>query len=76
MGALIDFTRAVFFQPNDHFQGSVIMPHSLLSGVRSACALAAFLAAGNCLAATDLQAVVDASVKPLMNVFWRHKHRA
>lgn len=42
------------------------MPHSLRSSARSACALAAFLTVGNCLAATDLQTVVDASVKPLM----------
>lgn len=42
------------------------MPHSLRCSARSACALAALLAAGNCLAATDLRTVVDASVKPLM----------
>lgn len=42
------------------------MPQHLLSGVRNFTALAVFIAAGNCLAATDLQAVVDANVKPLM----------
>lgn len=42
------------------------MSQQLLSGVRHFAALAAFIAAGNCLAAPDLQAVVDASVKPLM----------
>jgi len=42
------------------------MPQHLLSGVRNLTALAVFIAAGNCLAATDLQAVVDANVKPLM----------
>lgn len=42
------------------------MLQHLLSGVRNFTALAVFIAAGNCLAATDLQAVVDANVKPLM----------
>ncbi|MCS3512358.1 class C beta-lactamase [Pseudomonas grimontii] len=42
------------------------MPQHLLSGVRNLTALAVFIAAGNCLASTDLQAVVDANVKPLM----------
>jgi beta-lactamase class C len=42
------------------------MPQHLLSGVRNFTALAVFIAAGNCLASTDLQAVVDANVKPLM----------
>jgi len=42
------------------------MPQHLLSGVRNFTALAVFIAAGNCLAATDLQAVVDANKKPLM----------
>lgn len=42
------------------------MPQLSLFGVRNLTALAVFLAAGNCLAATDLQAVVDANVKPLM----------
>lgn len=42
------------------------MSQYLLTGVRHFTAIAALLAAGNCLAATDLQAVVDASVKPLM----------
>ena len=42
------------------------MPLSMLPGMRTVTAIAALLAAGNCLAATDLQAVVDASVKPLM----------
>ena len=42
------------------------MPQHLLSGVRNFTALAVFIATGNCLAATDLQAVVDANVKPLM----------
>ena len=42
------------------------MPQLSLFGVRNLTALAVLLAAGNCLAATDLQAVVDASVKPLM----------
>ncbi|WP_409563901.1 class C beta-lactamase [Pseudomonas azotoformans] len=37
-----------------------------MSGVRNFTALAVFIAAGNCLASTDLQAVVDANVKPLM----------
>ncbi|MFK9007209.1 class C beta-lactamase [Pseudomonas pergaminensis] len=43
------------------------MPQLSLFGVRNLTALAVLLAAGNCLAATDLQAVVDASVKPLMH---------
>ncbi|MGR3885737.1 class C beta-lactamase [Pseudomonas sp. 1152_12] len=42
------------------------MPQLSLFGVRHFAALAALVTAGNCLAATDLQAVVDASVKPLM----------
>ncbi|QDH65737.1 beta-lactamase [Pseudomonas azotoformans] len=42
------------------------MPQHLMSGVRNFTALAVFIAAGNCLASTDLQAVVDANVKPLM----------
>jgi beta-lactamase class C len=42
------------------------MPQPSLFGVRNLTALAVLFAAGNCLAATDLQAVVDASVKPLM----------
>jgi len=42
------------------------MPQLSLSGVRNFGALALFLAAGHCLAADDLRAVVDASVKPLM----------
>ena len=42
------------------------MPQLSLSGVRNLGALALFLAAAPCLAATDLRAVVDASVKPLM----------
>lgn len=42
------------------------MPHSLLSGVRNFTALALLIGAGQCLAASDLRAVVDASVKPLM----------
>ncbi|MCU1781089.1 class C beta-lactamase [Pseudomonas sp. 14P_5.3_Bac1] len=42
------------------------MPQLSLFGVRNLTALAVFIAAGNCVAATDLQAVVDASVKPLM----------
>ncbi len=42
------------------------MPQLSLFGVRHLTALAVFIAAGNCVAATDLQAVVDASVKPLM----------
>lgn len=42
------------------------MSQHLLTGVRCFTAIAALLAAGNCLAASDLQAVVDASVKPLM----------
>ena len=42
------------------------MPQLSLSGVRNLGALALFLATGHCLAADDLRAVVDASVKPLM----------
>ena len=42
------------------------MPQLSLFGVRNLTALAVFIAAGNCVAATDLQAVVDARVKPLM----------
>ena len=42
------------------------MPQQAVFGVRHLTALAMFLGAGQCLAATDLQAVVDASVKPLM----------
>lgn len=42
------------------------MPQLSLSGVRKVGALALFLATGHCLAADDLRAVVDASVKPLM----------
>lgn len=42
------------------------MPQLSLSGVRKVSALALFLASGHCLAADDLRAVVDASVKPLM----------
>src|SRR5476649_2826028 len=50
----------------DHSHGSHIMPQLSLFGVRNLTALAVLAAAGNCLAATDLQAVVDANVKPLM----------
>lgn len=42
------------------------MPQHALSGVLNFTALALFLGAGQCLAANDLHAVVDASVKPLM----------
>ncbi|MCF5172946.1 class C beta-lactamase [Pseudomonas canadensis] len=42
------------------------MPQLSLSGVRNLGAVALFLATGHCLAADDLGAVVDASVKPLM----------
>ncbi len=42
------------------------MPLSMFSGMRNLTAVAALFATGHCLAATDLQAVVDASVKPLM----------
>ncbi|WP_338567880.1 class C beta-lactamase [Pseudomonas canadensis] len=42
------------------------MPQLSLSGVRNLGALALFLATGHCLAADGLRAVVDASVKPLM----------
>ncbi|CRM89054.1 Beta-lactamase [Pseudomonas sp. 22 E 5] len=42
------------------------MPQLSLSGVRNLGAVALFLATGHCLAADDLRAVVDASVKPLM----------
>lgn len=42
------------------------MPQLPLSGVRNLGAAALFLAAGHCLAADDLRAVVDASIKPLM----------
>ncbi|ETK25098.1 class C beta-lactamase [Pseudomonas sp. FH1] len=42
------------------------MPQLSLSGVRNFGALALFLATGHCLAADDLRAEVDASVKPLM----------
>ncbi len=42
------------------------MPQLSLSGVRNLGAMALFLATGHCLAADDLRAVVDASVKPLM----------
>lgn len=42
------------------------MPHNSLSGVRYFGALAVFFSASHCLAATHLQAVVDASIKPLM----------
>ncbi|NWF12605.1 beta-lactamase [Pseudomonas reactans] len=42
------------------------MPQFSLSRVRNVGALALFLATGHCLAADDLRAVVDASVKPLM----------
>lgn len=42
------------------------MPQLSLSGVCNLGALALFLATGHCLAADDLRAVVDASVKPLM----------
>ena len=42
------------------------MSQQLLTRVRQLTALAVCIAAGNCVAATDLQAVVDASVKPLM----------
>ncbi|NWA43381.1 beta-lactamase [Pseudomonas reactans] len=42
------------------------MPQFSLSGVRNVGALALVLATGHCLAADDLRAVVDASVKPLM----------
>lgn len=42
------------------------MPLSMFSGMRNLTAVAALVATGHCLAATDLQAVVDASVKPLM----------
>ncbi|MEJ5280467.1 class C beta-lactamase [Pseudomonas sp. MYb541] len=42
------------------------MPQLSLSGVRNLGTLALFLATGHCLAADDLRAVVDASVKPLM----------
>lgn len=62
VGALIDFTRAVFSAERS-FSGKRYHAPLIVVHVRSACAPAAFLAAGNCLAATDLQAVVDASVK-------------
>ena len=42
------------------------MPQLSLSGVRNLGALALFLATGHCLAADGLRAVMDASVKPLM----------
>ena len=42
------------------------MPQLSLSGVRNVGALALVLATGHCLAADGLRAVVDASVKPLM----------
>ncbi|MGY2254645.1 class C beta-lactamase [Pseudomonas reactans] len=42
------------------------MPQFSLSGVRNVGAMALVLATGHCLAADDLRAVVDASVKPLM----------
>lgn len=42
------------------------MPQLSLSGVRNLGAVALFLATGHCLAADDLRAVLDASVKPLM----------
>jgi beta-lactamase class C len=38
----------------------------MFSGMRNLTAIAALFATGNCLAATDLQAVVDASITPLM----------
>ncbi|KAI1693555.1 beta-lactamase domain-containing protein [Ditylenchus destructor] len=53
-------------QSIDHSHGSDIMPQLPLSGVRNLGAAALFLAAGHCLAADDLRAVVDASIKPLM----------
>lgn len=43
-----------------------MMPQQNLSAVRKFTALALFIATGGCLAATDLRAVVDAGVKPLM----------
>ncbi|MGY2273555.1 MULTISPECIES: class C beta-lactamase [Pseudomonas] len=42
------------------------MPQLSLPRVRNFGALALFIATGHCLAAADLRAVVDASVKPLM----------
>ncbi|WP_448651539.1 class C beta-lactamase [Pseudomonas fluorescens] len=42
------------------------MPQLSVFGVRNLTAMALLAAAGNCVAATDLHAVVDASVKPLM----------
>lgn len=42
------------------------MPQLSRSGVRNFGALALFIATGHCLAESDLRAVVDASVKPLM----------
>src|SRR3989344_1318241 len=50
----------------DHTHGSDIMPQQAVFGVRHLTALAMFLGAGQCLAATDLQAVVDASVKAVV----------
>ena len=42
------------------------MPKHLRSGVLNFTAIAAFFSASHCLAAADLQAVADASIKPLM----------